>query len=70
MGTWTGAQISPLRVRPQGALCRIKAAIEIEIGPSEVQPDLFGHLFERFQALVSKTISVSLTGATGTGAKT
>ncbi len=30
---------------------RIKAAIEIEIGPSEVQPDLFGHLFQRFQAL-------------------
>ena len=30
---------------------RIKAAIEIEIGPSEGQPDLFGHLFQRFQAL-------------------
>ena len=30
---------------------RITAAIEIEIGPSEVQPDLFGHLLERFQAL-------------------
>ena len=29
----------------------IKAAIEIEIGSSEVQPDLCGHLFERFQAL-------------------
>ena len=23
----------------------IKAAIQIEIGPSEIQPDLFGHLF-------------------------
>ena len=30
---------------------RIKAAIEIEIGPSEVQPDLFGHFFQRVQAL-------------------
>ncbi len=29
----------------------IKAAIEIEIGASEVQPDLFGHLLQRFQAL-------------------
>jgi len=25
--------------------CGIKAAIQIEIGPSEIQPDLFGHLF-------------------------
>jgi hypothetical protein len=30
---------------------RIKTAIEIEIGTSEVQPDLFGHLLQRFQAL-------------------
>jgi hypothetical protein len=30
---------------------RIKAAIESEIGPSEVHPDLFGHLLQRFQAL-------------------
>src|SRR5215510_10797818 len=29
----------------------IKAAIEINIGTSEVQPDLFGHLLQRFQAL-------------------
>ena len=29
----------------------IKAAIEVEIGPSEVQPDLFGHLLQRLQAL-------------------
>ena len=29
---------------------RIKAAIKIEIGPSEVQPDLFGHVFQRLQA--------------------
>ena len=29
---------------------RIKAAIQIEIGPSEVQPDFFGHLFQRLQA--------------------
>src|SRR5215471_17423553 len=29
---------------------RIKAAIEIERGSSEIQPDLFGHLFQRFQA--------------------
>jgi len=26
--------------------CGIKAAIEVEIGPSEIQPDLFGHLFQ------------------------
>ena len=32
-------------------VCRIKAAIEIEIGTSEVQPDLFRHLFQRLQAL-------------------
>ena len=30
---------------------RIKAAIEIKIGPSEVQPDLFGHSLQCFQAL-------------------
>ena len=30
---------------------RIKATIEVEIGPSEVQPDLFGHLLQRVQAL-------------------
>src|SRR5712691_6081230 len=29
----------------------IKAAIEIEISTSEVQPDLFGHILQRFQAL-------------------
>ena len=29
----------------------IKAAIEIQIGASEVQPDLFGHLLQRVQAL-------------------
>src|SRR5882672_576413 len=29
----------------------IKAAIEVEVGPSEVQPDLFGYLFQRLQAL-------------------
>src|SRR5262245_3254711 len=29
----------------------IKAAIEVEGGPSEVQPDLFGDLFQRLQAL-------------------
>src|SRR5215471_5090397 len=29
---------------------RIKAAIQIEIGPSEVQPTLFGHLFQCLQA--------------------
>jgi hypothetical protein len=28
----------------------ITAAIKIEIGPSEVQSDLFGHLFQRFEA--------------------
>ena len=31
--------------------CGIKAAIEVQVGPSEVQPDLFGYLFQRFQAL-------------------
>ena len=29
----------------------IKAAIEVEIGASQVQPDLFGHLLQRFQPL-------------------
>jgi hypothetical protein len=30
--------------------CGIKAAIQIELGPSEIQPDLCGHLFSRLQA--------------------
>jgi len=30
---------------------RVKAAIEIEIGPSEVQPDLLRHFFQRLEAL-------------------
>ena len=29
----------------------IKTAIEIEIGASQVHPDLFGHLLQRFQPL-------------------
>jgi hypothetical protein len=29
----------------------IKATIEVEIGASEVQTHLFGHLLQRFQAL-------------------
>ena len=29
--------------------CGIKAAIEIDLGASEVQTDLFGHLLQRFQ---------------------
>jgi hypothetical protein len=29
--------------------CRIKAAIEINIGASEVHPDLFGHLLQSFE---------------------
>src|SRR5262245_23793924 len=29
----------------------IKTTIEVEVGPSEVQPHLFGHLFQRSQAL-------------------
>ena len=29
----------------------IKVPIEVEIGVSEVQPHLFGHLFQHFQAL-------------------
>ena len=31
----------------------IKAAIEVEIGASEVQPDLFGHLLQGLQALAA-----------------
>src|SRR5262249_40470887 len=29
----------------------VKAAVEIDLSASEVQPDLFRHLFQRFQAL-------------------
>ncbi len=29
----------------------IKAPIEVEVGASEVQPDLFGHLLQRLQTL-------------------
>src|SRR5436309_12693118 len=32
-------------------VCRIKATIEIEIGTSEVQSDLFGHFLQRLEAL-------------------
>src|ERR1700730_8496208 len=31
--------------------CRIKAPIEIDIGASQIQPGLFGHLLQRFQSL-------------------
>jgi hypothetical protein len=31
--------------------CGIKAAIEIDIGASEVQPNLFGHLLQRLETL-------------------
>jgi hypothetical protein len=31
--------------------CGIKAAIEVEVGSTEISTDLFGHLFQRFQAL-------------------
>ena len=51
-------------------VCRIKTAIEIEIGTSEVQPDLFGHFLQRCKLSGNSTMSVALTGATGTGAKT
>src|SRR6266446_2530125 len=34
---------------------RIKAAIEIEIGTSEVQPDLFGHLLQRKRWQISSS---------------
>ena len=30
---------------------RINATIEVEMGASEVQPDLFGHLLQSFQTL-------------------
>ena len=29
----------------------IKAAIEVEVSSTEIYTDLFGHLFQRFQAL-------------------
>ena len=32
-------------------VCGIKAAIEVEVGASQVQPDLLGHLLQGFQAL-------------------
>src|SRR5438132_13221836 len=32
-------------------VCGIKAAIEVKVGASEVQPDLFGHAFQRFQTI-------------------
>src|SRR5262245_11588266 len=32
-------------------VCRIKAAIQVEIGPSEVQPNLFCHLLQCLEAL-------------------
>ena len=47
----------------------IKAAIEVEIGSAEVHTHLFGRLFNAFRPSGSRTMSVSLTGATGTEAK-
>ena len=47
----------------------IKATIEVEVGSTEIYTHLCGHLFQRFQAF-TRTMSVALTGATGTGAKT
>src|SRR3989442_15399815 len=49
---------------------RIKAAIEIEIGPLRSSPTSLATSFNAFRPSGNRTISVSLTGATGTGAKT
>ena len=43
----------------------ITAAIEVEIGVSQVHTDRCGDLLQGLQPLRSRTISVSLTGATG-----
>jgi len=34
--------------------CGVKAAIEVEVSSTEIYTDLFGHLFQRFQALGSQ----------------
>ena len=47
----------------------IKATIAIEQGATEVQPNLFGHLLQRLQALLQHQ-SVSSAGDMGTGANT
>jgi hypothetical protein len=46
----------------------IKAAIEVEIGAFEVQPYPFATGFNACKPSGNRTMSVVLTGATGTGA--
>ena len=50
--------------------CSIKAAIKVARSPSEVQPDLLATSCNAFRPSGPKTMSVALTGATGTGART
>ena len=45
----------------------IKAAIEIEIGASEVQPDLFGHLLQGVQTLGQQDHVRLIDGSHGEG---
>jgi hypothetical protein len=46
------------------------AAIEVDIGASEIQADLLATCFKAFKPFGNSTIAVSLTGATGRGAST
>jgi hypothetical protein len=48
---------------------RIKAAIEVEVGPSEVQPHLFRHLFQRSQALREQDHICVIDGSHGDGSE-
>ena len=45
----------------------IKTAIEVEIGTSEVQPDLFAHLLQRLQALRQQHHFCLIDGSHGDG---
>lgn len=48
----------------------IKATIEVDIRPFEIPSQQFAHSLQDSQALGSRTISASLTGATGRGEST
>ena len=46
---------------------RIKAAIEIDIGPSEAQSDLFGYTFQRVQTMREQHHIRFIDGSDGDG---
>src|SRR4249920_2560305 len=50
-------------------VCGIKAAIEVEVGASQVQPDLLGHLLQGLQALGKEHHICFIHGSHGDGSQ-